>query len=63
MDRGPWQATVHRVAKLVSDQHTHTHTHTQPQKAGLETGHALNAASRRAQVSNLSPKLPLKVCG
>ena len=34
MDRGPWQATVHRVAKLVSDQHTHTHTHTHTASKG-----------------------------
>ena len=31
MDRGAWQATVHRVAKSqtqLSDSYTHTHTHT-----------------------------------
>ena len=31
MDRGPWQAIVHRVTKSqtrLSDSHTHRHTHT-----------------------------------
>ena len=40
MDRGAWQATVHRVAKSWSDTtvhmhvhtYTHTHTHTELQK-------------------------------
>ena len=33
MDKGAWQATVHRVTELdMTEQLTHTHTHTQFQK-------------------------------
>ena len=37
MDRGAWQAMVHRVAKSMAQlkqlsTHTHTHTHTQSEK-------------------------------
>ena len=28
MDSGPWQATVHEVAKSRTHTHIHTHTHT-----------------------------------